>query len=41
VLTVVVCGVPDTVTTADADPALLVRLKVAGVATPETDAVTL
>jgi hypothetical protein len=41
VLTVVVCGVPDTVTTADAGPALFVRANGAEVPTPETDAVTL
>jgi hypothetical protein len=35
------CGVPDTVSTDAGAPTLFVRLKVADVATPTTDAVTL
>ena len=37
---VAVCGVPADVTMLNADPALFVRLKLAGVATPPTVAVT-
>src|SRR5712671_1528171 len=41
VLTLAFCGVPPVALIAAADPALLVRAKLAAVATPDTDAATL